>query len=537
MAQEPPRFVDQNWSEKTRKTFWFIDQGSRLIPVDWFKALELPDSSGYFAEHLERFGFIADTFGASPDALPIGFASGEHSDLGLGIKPDGKWIGLTCAACHTGNLRYHDPAGRRPNVDYLIEGAPSLVDFDGFLAQLVTALEATAADTEKWSRFQAKTNARRSDFDALRSRLALRRHINTPDVPAGFGRVDAFGHIFNQVAVAMLGDDPSDAAPPDAPVSYPCLWDIAQHKRVQWNASAANVGTGYHADGAALRNTGEVLGVFGEIKVASKQTKFPSSAKVDNLRSIEAMIADLRSPAWPILFPPIDEELARKGQEVYQRHCSGCHAVIADPMHPPKHTPTNPVSLEEVQTDPAMAEQYESRRASSGALGTRRRLSMTHRLLFPNKTAKRDYLRTLTGKVTVAALLYQYPSTFGFWAKNIIPLLVTAASSLDVYKARPLNGIWATAPYLHNGSVPNLWELLQTPQDRLKYFCVGDGEYDPKNGGYLTYVTDRHKPPVCTGRSFLFDTTRRGNLNTGHTFGVELPSHQKWQLIEYLKTL
>src|ERR1700693_4915690 len=104
LAQEPPRFVDQNWSEKTRRTFWFIDQGSRLMPLDWFKALERADSKEPFAMHLDRFGFVSDTLGASPNALPIGFAAGDHRDIGVGIKPDGKWAGLTCAACHTGKI-------------------------------------------------------------------------------------------------------------------------------------------------------------------------------------------------------------------------------------------------------------------------------------------------------------------------------------------------------------------------------------------------------------------------------------------------
>ena len=55
-----------------------------------------------------------------------------------------------------------------------------------------------------------------------------------------------------------------------------------------------------------------------------------------------------------------------------------------------------------------------------------------------------------------------------------------------VYKARPLNGIWATAPYMHNGSIPNLWELLKKPEDRLTSFWVGSREFDPARVGYKT---------------------------------------------------
>ena len=93
------------------------------------------------------------------------------------------------------------------------------------------------------------------------------------------------------------------------------------------------------------------------------------------------------------------------------------------------------------------------------------------------------------------------------------------------YKARPLNGIWATAPYLHNGSVRNLTELL-SPEKRKPQFHVGSTVYDVDNVGF---VDDPDFP--------LFDATVPGNLNTGHLFGAELTPGQKADLIEYLKSL
>lgn len=94
------------------------------------------------------------------------------------------------------------------------------------------------------------------------------------------------------------------------------------------------------------------------------------------------------------------------------------------------------------------------------------------------------------------------------------------------YKARPLNGIWATAPYLHNGSVPNLAELLKRSTDRVKSFHVDPGEYDAKNIGYRD---DPSQP--------AFDTTLVGNSNAGHEYGTELTDGEKRELIEYLKSL
>jgi hypothetical protein len=101
-----------------------------------------------------------------------------------------------------------------------------------------------------------------------------------------------------------------------------------------------------------------------------------------------------------------------------------------------------------------------------------------------------------------------------------------------VYKARPLNGIWATAPYLHNGSVPNLWELLQKPENRATSFWVGSREFDPVHVGFDTKQgLNEFKVLNAAG------TIQSGNSNRGHEAGITLTDEQKWQLIEYMKTL
>ncbi len=528
----PPQILDQNWDLGTHTSFWSKDQGSRIMPLNWFAKLERANSTRPFIDHLDRFGFIDNPY--RPSELPIGFAIGNHENINLNIKPDGSWVGLTCAACHTNKIRYK--AASQPLVEYLIDGSPGLIDFDGFLAELVQAVVATATEPVKWRRFAAATSAQKNDFEALRDRLVLRRSINTPNVKAGRGRMDAFGHIFNQVAVAILHDDVSDAAPPDAPVSIPVLWHIAQHRNVQWNNTAPNLGVGEKADGAALRNVGEVLGVFGEVNVSNSQSKFRSSAIVPALREIEQMISTLRAPAWPKEFPAIQPGNAAGGMLVYQQHCSKCHSVV-DARKPGKYVKAIPIPLEVVGTDPSMVDQYQSRRSGSGLLGRRARLTILRRVLIPSRTAERDYIRNLTGKLTVGALLDQYPSTFQFLLKNIIPLLVHQLAPLEVYKARPLDGVWATAPYLHNGSIPNLKELLKPPEQRVNRFCVGDGLYDPSGVGYEPYLDEIERNGRCPAGTFLVDTRIRGNLNVGHLFGTDLPPAQKDALIEYLKTL
>ena len=98
-----------------------------------------------------------------------------------------------------------------------------------------------------------------------------------------------------------------------------------------------------------------------------------------------------------------------------------------------------------------------------------------------------------------------------------------------VYKGRPLNGIWATAPYLHNGSVPNLMELLMPAEQRSKSFYLGSRELDPVNVGFIMNKTETN--------TFRFDTTLLGNSNAGHEYATDLSMEDKKAIIEYMKGL
>jgi hypothetical protein len=103
-------------------------------------------------------------------------------------------------------------------------------------------------------------------------------------------------------------------------------------------------------------------------------------------------------------------------------------------------------------------------------------------------------------------------------------------SGLFRYKSKPLDGVWATAPFLHNGSVPTLYDLLLPADQRPKSFRVGTREFDPVRVGYRT--------DEAPGNGFVFDTSKRGNSNMGHDYGVgKLTDAQRWALVEYMKTL
>ena len=100
------------------------------------------------------------------------------------------------------------------------------------------------------------------------------------------------------------------------------------------------------------------------------------------------------------------------------------------------------------------------------------------------------------------------------------------------YESRVLRGIWATAPYLHNGSVPNLWELLTPPKERKSTFMVGSRVFDPKNVGYGT-----DQSPFKSGKFVTDPKNANGNGNGGHEYGTGLTPDERWAIIEYLKTL
>jgi hypothetical protein len=102
---------------------------------------------------------------------------------------------------------------------------------------------------------------------------------------------------------------------------------------------------------------------------------------------------------------------------------------------------------------------------------------------------------------------------------------------LEVYKARPLNGVWATAPYLHNGSIPNIVELLKPANKRVSIFCVGSRKFDSKT---LGFESQKDVDKNC-GNNFKFDTKVAGNHNTGHDSYGLLEEEEIWAIIEFIK--
>ncbi|WIV99073.1 di-heme-cytochrome C peroxidase [Kinneretia aquatilis] len=554
--------LDQGWDEATQMAFWFSTQGSRIVPYPWFLALEQAGNSQPFRSNanIERLGYLPAKPGPgrwNPDGLPVGFAQTQGPQTQA-------WLGLTCAACHTSQVNLR-------GVGLRIDGGPSMADFNLFFRELVAALEATWADAAKFERFaKAVLGPGASETQKQALRLALgqqakdsrqRLTLNTPSFPAGHARLDAFGNIFNEVLVVAL-QQPGNAQAPDAPVSYPFIWDTPQHDKVQWNGSAPN---GPFGLGELTRNVGEVLGVFGGLGVndcGKDRCRYPNHVDIRQLGQLEGWVRSLWSPQWyEKALGPLDASLVQRGQQIYQNQCISCHAVI-DRKDPFRRITAQ---MRDVGTDPAMATAAAMRMAKTGPLqGT---------LAFPSfqrygaeAGGGALTVQAATGVLfgdldaTLAALISQYEAQLqdelrGSAAqRNARPATPRPSAELlqqvlnpkaqpaaaqaaaaeaspaptpnAIYKARPLNGIWATAPYLHNGSVPTLWDLLQPVEQRPRQFQVGSREFDPQRVGFDT----------ARGPS-RFDTRLPGNSNSGHLFGTTLDEAQKRALLEYLKSL
>ncbi|BFM13486.1 di-heme-cytochrome C peroxidase [Simiduia litorea] len=506
----------QNWSDEDRQVAWFTSFGSRLMPYAWFLALEQADNRQPFnqAAHMESFGFtMPGASDVNPDNVAIGLTRTP--------KRDGhEWIGLGCSGCHSGQVNYQ---GTRIHID----GGAALIDFQGFEQAAIDALSATLDDTEKLQRFTdnlglSSTDQLAAELTRWTDSLLARQAINRTESDYGYGRLDAFGQIFNAVAVEFLGIE-ENRRNPNAPVSYPVLWDASHLDLVQWNASAPNAGPG-----PIVQNATTALAVFGhmDIKNSGNGFGFTSNVEVGNLGAIQDAWYQLTAPQWPeSILGTIDQTLATQGRTIYAENCLACHA-LSDRNDSKRRIKATAVALDVVGTDPAMAENFVHSTAKAGAFAGKKLMFIAGPVI-----EEESPTILLVAHAAMGALLDKPLSAL--W-QGFLSMHSVADAPVDpqplYYKARPLSGIWASAPYLHNGSVMSLADMLNPPEQRTREFSVGKVEFDPINVGLSTQVLDPNQVSV-------FNTELYGNSNAGHRFGTALASADKRALLEYLKTL
>jgi hypothetical protein len=573
-------YAAQGWSAADRETFYTTSQGSHLIPYSWFKALRRTDVDEPFAgDKLLRYGFLAhDVSATNSEGLPVGFvidgpvASGE--------------LGLTCAACHTGQLEYSQGGV----VHALrIDGAPAKTDAQQFLADLLSASRATLNEPARFDAFAkvvlgpgynaAKAAQVKDGLSKWVAQFGEFMDISLPAAsPWGPGRLDAFGMIFNRIAARDLGvlDNYKVA---DAPVRYPFLWNASRQDRTQWNGGVQN---GLYIQ-ALGRNTGEVLGVFADFAPHRILPPTPLAAAIIDFRNnsvsfaglqtLEEKIAVLRPPPWPREIFGLNEGLAAKGKPLFDANCGSCHAVQASLDLPGLwRTPilavgTDPKMLVNSQRtaepglllgalmpppaigarigDPAkagdllatavvgtlLAEAFvppvpaPTKLAQSGVFRALRKDLAEH---FPGENLDTLIDPRLPPKAKLDALVELKAFIDARLSNMFSPPPAVAGAA---YESRVLNGVWAVAPYLHNGSVPNLWELMKLAKDRKSSFMVGSRIFDPKNVGFAT-----DESPFKTGAFMADPANANGNGNGGHEFGAGLTDDERWAIIEYMKT-
>ncbi len=536
----PPVFLDQGWDDATRAAFYFTTQGSRMLPYDWFVHLEQADSNKPLKhpENMRDMGFLVAEAATpeNPDNLPVGFA--RDVDLARGDA-----MGLTCAACHTGELEFNDTLVR-------IDGGQSFGDLEQLQVGILQSLDATLASSQKFGRFSdavlgagADAAARddlRAEMEASRDWWAARIARSRGLTPHGPTRTDAFTIIGNEVVCALF-DDPRNCAPAVAPTQFPHLWDTSDFEWVQYNSSVHS---------PLGRNVGQATGVFAETTfdfsspLAQAGLIVESSANLYNLHALETWLKSLRSPAWPEdILGEIDDDLAAEGAVLYAEYCASCHnpdpartepnqfgltmarVDFSTPLFPGPNGEIPPQGL--LGTDPTAAASFATRRAYPGPLAP---YAEANGLIGPDGKAPVAALLNISGSLiiqrffVVAGLSDLEKLGFLGFRESRSPSI----AQLTTYKARPLNGVVFTPPYLHNGSVASLYELLLPPAERMTQFYVGSKEYDPVKIGFST---DRDHGAV------LLDTTQVGNGNGGHVWGTDMSDPERMAVIEYIKTL
>jgi hypothetical protein len=312
---------------------------------------------------------------------------------------------------------------------------------------------------------------------------------------------------------------------------------------------------------------------------------FNSSINLFNLERLESRLRDLKSPEWPFCrndkseyylpdpkkdVPPsdtkycpgndkrFDEEQIKRGELIYIARCKSCHTVV-DRSAWDRIVVGNMSDADKIGTDPAMAENSVKHNGNSGNFkDTYQTVDVGGVIIKEDAPVVQILTAATKGVIATPDADKWFPRRWAEWiyslvmsfADNTIKASVKNGdynpdttsqpyASLHACKARSLNGIWATAPYLHNGSVPTLWDLLLPADKRPKSFKVGAREFDPVKVGFNSEGYD--------GTEFRTDL-QRGNHNTGHDKyclpsdrvspdKVCLTDEQRWDLIEYLKSL
>jgi len=622
-------WLKQGWSLEDRQKFHHASQGTMTIPIpyEWLAALEQPGfvlfgQKGLIIEngYLSRLGFIpGDITHFNQAGLPVGF-SVDYNVVNPAISETPfNAVGLTCAACHTGQMRVRKTTHQGDKfISVRYDGGPAVTDLSQLITVLAWSLIETYLDESRFERFAQRvlgiTNTEENrhklkkqlrhtlsnqvsdilqpaeikttgfkhthvkdleeksfiDFIKIARNLLADRKKSTAE---GYTRLDALNRIGNTVFATDTGHY-ENAVNITAPVNYPFIWNTSWFLWVQYDASIM---------GPMIRNTGEAMGVAAYVVMDNEaKDNFNSSVKLDNLYWMETLLAGktpptenrkfggLQPPAWQEeIFGKIDSERHRRGGRLYAELCQGCHLPPIDSeefwsdkywtkadKYGRRYLDLPIVDLNYINTDPGEARILIDRKVNTLGSGIDTKLYVesidwfhTSPVYFGADNTQCNPLQVKQGarqafSVSLGAAVQQVND---YWYKyhgisknkqaEMNGFRMNCLRAPLAYKARPLNGVWATAPFLHNGSVPNIYALLSPLSERPKQFYLGNLNYDLKKMGYDVSEEKGY---------FLLDTSIKGNFNTGHEFsdikqagviGRGLSVEERYDLIEYLKDI
>jgi hypothetical protein len=550
------------------------------------------------------------------DGLPVGFArmTGVVNPVTGGVEADR--IGLSCAGCHTGSINYKGTSIRFDGGPAMLELRK--LELTTGLAILYTlkvpgrfdrfADRVLGRDADKAQR--DKLNEELNDvWSFLKSQIEVTEKTleskGQQDAAEGYGRLDALNRIGNQVfyvdfVKSNLRGFEGNLHANDAPVSYPPVWTVPWLWWAQYDASIEQ---------PLIRNAGEALGVRASLNLSPDfppDRLFRSSVALENLARIEKMLrgpdpfsraprafGGLTSPKWPAhLFPndpdwKIDPDRVAKGRVLYANICTECHlGPVADPAFDAqfpdksfwtanprwKQDPDGGWIMDEVQksaaamgTDPAQANVLATRQVRLPAflkLQPAEDLGARWKCKDLPTYSSTDMPFSIALMIVVDRVNRKWTEDRGITDPQQLKALWGERSNCPnpakepQYRARPLNGVWATAPYIHNGSVPSLYWMLTPQAERPKQFCLAARDFDPRQVGFAVPASGESS---CKTGQTLFSTTDsngkeiKGNSVLGHSFeapadadkktypngviGRKFTDEERYDLIEYLKTL
>jgi hypothetical protein len=416
-----------------------------------------------------------------PEYLPgpggyasLGFLSKDGREMPVGLSKvtvGFPRVGINCAVCHAASLRTHPD-----DVPAVIAAAPSHQTGE---QQYLRFLFACATDP----RFTADTilgeiarNYRLSTMDQLIYRFIIipqtrRAILQLQATDAWMWKNPDWGRgridPFNPVKFTVL-KQPVDTTIGNSDMQP--VWNLKKHE-----------GYAFHWDGlnTTLQEVvlSSAIGDGATTKWVDRDfAKWNSTTpgQMSSLRRIADFMSNVQPPKYPY---PVNEALAATGGRIFQEQCAGCHAVGG------ARTGTV-IPAEEVGTD-------------------------RHRLAMWTPASAAAYNAYGEG----------HPWKFSHFR------------STNGYVSVPLDGLWLRAPYLHNGSVPSLTDLLLPQSERPTSFWRGNDLYDPERVGFITSWPGEER------NGTYFDTSLPGNSNAGHLYGTTLSADMKRALVEFLKTL